>query len=70
MNADTELRTLTWSMNKLKFPCGVEADISAEKLHWVFKTFKYEINGNELINFGNTKIPKSLSLQLKNYLTK
>jgi hypothetical protein len=67
MNPET--RTLVWRAGELKFPCGVRVKVTAEKIQWVFKVFKYEGAGREIVEKGQTTIPKSVAFHIKSHLT-
>ena len=67
MNPET--RTLNYREGVLKFPCGVKVEIAPEKLKWIFKMFKYEKNGIDLVDKGQTTIPKSVAFHIKSHLT-
>ena len=67
MNPET--RTLVWRDGVLKFPCGVRINVDEKKIKWIFEVFKYKSSGIEIVNKGQTTIPKSAAYHIKNYLT-
>ncbi len=64
-----ESRTLVWRMGTLKFPCGVRVDVAEDKIKWVFEVFKHKAAGIEIVEKGQTTIPKGVAFQIKSYLT-
>jgi hypothetical protein len=66
---DDSVRTLRWSDGVFKFPCGVKADLTEEKMIKLLKMFKLDEQIDNMIKIGSMTIPKGKAFQIKCHLT-
>ena len=65
-----EERKLIFNNGLLKFPCGLEIEITLEKLKWVLTTFKITDKIVELETYGIITLEKPKAMMIKEYLEK
>lgn len=66
---DDSVRTLKWSENIFKFPCGVKVDMTQEQLVKLLTLFRLEDQLQNMLTRGEMTIPKGRAFQIKCHLT-
>lgn len=67
-----ETKRMRYDKNKevYTFPCGVEINITEDKLKWVYSLFKLTTEFETLMKFSVGDIPIGSARQIKSYLEK
>ena len=63
-------RDIRYENGIIKFPCGVQIEISLDKVKWIYDLMKLSSEFEKMKTTGVSTIPKEKSLQIKNYLDK
>jgi len=65
-----ETRDLRYENGKMKFPCGLQIEISENKVKWIYGIMKLTKEFETMMKFGVATIPKSKAANIKEYLQK
>ena len=65
---DDSVRTLRWSDDIFKFPCGIKVEMNKNQLIKLLTMFKLEAEIDTMVSTGKITISKGKAFQIRSYL--
>ena len=65
-----DTRDLRYENGKMKFPCGLQIEITEEKVKWIYDIMKLSKEFETMMKVGVATIPKSKAANIKEFIQK